>query len=159
MRLRTMRPEEFADYLAYFLPDYAAEISANYDVDMASARARAESEIARSFPEGVASEGQILLCIVTQNDDAVIGYLWCRPDFENHSLFISDFYILPAHRGQGYGRSALLALETMFCDRGITEIRLRVAANNFGAERLYRALGYRVTGINMRKPVAGPARP
>jgi len=159
MRLRKMRPDEFGDYVAYFVPDYAAEISTNYDVDIETARARAEREVARSLPKGVETEDQILLCVVHDDADTAVGYLWCHPDNESQSVFISDFCILPPYRGRGYGRSALVALEAMFAQTEFKELRLRVAADNYGAECLYRSMGYRPTGINMRRPIANSERP
>jgi ribosomal protein S18 acetylase RimI-like enzyme len=152
IRLRPMRKGEFADYLAYFIPDYAAEISVNYDLDLATAAARAEAEAAASLGQGAETPGQVLLCLVKGEGEApALGYLWCRPDADSGSVFISDFYVVPEHRGKGYGRAALNALEEMFAGPDYGELRLRVAADNPGARRLYEAAGYRVTGINMRK--------
>ena len=45
IRLRPMRSSEFPAYVAYFVPDYAAEISANYDQDMDSALAKAKKDV------------------------------------------------------------------------------------------------------------------
>lgn len=155
IRLRPMQPSEFVAYLAYFIPDYAAEISANYDVDIAAATARAEREVAADLGQGVETPGQVLLCIVEGDaGTAPLGYLWCKPNRDSQSVFISDFYLYPAHRGQGHARAALSALEDMFAGSGFGDLRLRVAADNEKAQRVYRAAGYQVTGINMRKPLA-----
>jgi ribosomal protein S18 acetylase RimI-like enzyme len=151
-----MRHDEFAGYLAYFVPDYAAEISTNYDMDIDAATARAEAEAASSLPQGPETAGQVLLCLVDAEDAAeVLGYLWCAPNAEARSVFIYDFYVAPEHRGKGYGRAALGALEEMFAGPDYGEIKLRVAADNPGARRLYEAAGYQVTGINMRKALPG----
>jgi ribosomal protein S18 acetylase RimI-like enzyme len=152
--LREMKAEEFADFVAYFVPDYAAEISSNYDMDLGAARARAEREVKEELGAGVETPDQILLCIVKNGDqsDTPIGYLWCKPDKLGEAVFISDFCILQPHRGKGYGRSALTALEAKFAEAGYCEARLRVATDNRIAERLYLAAGFRPTGINMRKP-------
>lgn len=157
IHLRNMQTGEFADFLAYFIPDYAAEISANYDEDMANARARAQREVKADLPSGVDTPGQALLCMVRDGDDsdAPVGYLWCKPEESGKTVFISEFYILPGHRGQGYAKSALIALEAMFAKTGHREARLRVAADNEKAQRLYLAAGYRATGINMRKSFGG----
>ncbi|WP_439619649.1 GNAT family N-acetyltransferase [Hyphomonas sp.] len=157
IHLRDMQTGEFADFLAYFIPDYAAEISANYDEDMANARARAQREIKADLPSGVDTPGQTLLCMVRDGDDsdAPVGYLWCKPEESGKTVFISEFYVLPCHRGQGYAKSALIALEAMFAKTGHREARLRVAADNDKAQRQYLAAGYRATGINMRKSFGG----
>jgi ribosomal protein S18 acetylase RimI-like enzyme len=155
IQLRPMQADEFDDYLAYFIPDYAAEISANYDLDSAAARARAEREAAADLGEGVETEGQVLLCIAKADDPdmAPIGYLWCKPDADAGIVFISDFYVFPEQRGMGVARGALAALERWFADLGHQELRLRVAADNARAQKVYQAAGYRVTGINMRKAI------
>ncbi|MEZ6001360.1 GNAT family N-acetyltransferase [Hyphomonas sp.] len=151
IRLRPMLASEFADYVAYFIPDYAAEISANYDQDTDTALACAKRDVESSFPQGVDTPGQDLLCIVDEGDAALLGYLWCKPDEDGPCVFISDFYILPAHRGKGYAKAALVALENLYAMTGHREIRLRVAADNDVAQNLYRSVGFSPTGINMRK--------
>ena len=149
-----MQACEFPDYVAYFVPDYAAEISANYDQDIDSALAKAKRDVETDLAQGVETPGQVLLCIVGEGNenDAPIGYLWCKPDNAGPIVFISDFYILPAHRGKGYAKAALAALEEMFAKTGHSEVRLRVASDNDIAQRLYRSVGFSPTGINMRKP-------
>ena len=42
--LRPMRADEYSAYLDYFIPDYAAEIIANYDLSPAEARLQALPE-------------------------------------------------------------------------------------------------------------------
>jgi len=155
IQLRKMRADEFAGYVAYFVPDYAAEISSNYDVDMKTAQARAESAVEVDLGMGVETPGQVLLCATVEDDecDNPVGYLWCKPNSKEKVIFISDFYILPKYRGRGYGRSALIALERRYLDTEYGEIRLRVATDNKTAERMYLKAGYRPTGINMRRTI------
>jgi ribosomal protein S18 acetylase RimI-like enzyme len=155
IQLRKMKADEFPEYVAYFVPDYAAEISSNYDVDMETARATAECAVKDDLPQGVNTPNQVLLCAIIEADqtESLVGYLWCKPDFEEKTIFISDFYILPEHRGRGYGLSALIALDTIYLNTPYDEFRLRVAADNKTAERLYLRAGYLPTGINMRKAI------
>lgn len=155
IELRKMRANEFAGYVAYFIPDYAAEISSNYDVDMKTAQARAESAVEMDLGMGVETPGQDLLCATEEGDqnDAPVGYLWCKLHSKQKAIFISDFYILPKYRGRGYGQSALIALERRYLDTGYDEIRLRVATTNKTAERMYLKAGYLPTGTNMRRAI------
>ena len=155
IHLRQMRADEFPNFIAYFVPDYAAEISENYDVDSDLARARAEQEVNDELGLGVDTVGQVLLCIVKDGDtqDRPIGYLWCKPDKAGEAVFISDFCILPPYRGNGYAKRALKALEAMFSASGHREMRLRVATHNRIAQQLYTTAGFSVTGINMRKAI------
>ena len=150
-----MRSDEFPDYVAYFVPDYAMEISSNYDMNIETARARAEREVEEVLGKGVDTPDQVLLCAVAEGgeDNTPVGYFWCQPNKTSQSMFISDFCILPPHRGRGYGKSALVALEEKFAEMGYSEIRLRVAADNKRAERLYLLAGFIPTGTNMRKTI------
>ncbi len=155
IKLRKMKVDEFAEYVAYFVPDYAAEISSNYDVDLKTAQARAESAVEVDLGMGIETPGQVLLCATVEGDKSgtTVGYLWCKPNSKEKVIFISDFYILPKHRGRGYGQSALKALERRYLDTVYEEIRLRVATDNKAAERMYLKAGYLPTGINMRRAI------
>lgn len=153
--LRIMRSDEFQGYVDYFVPDYAEEISSNYGVDIHAARQQAKREVSENLKLGVETPGQVLLCVVAEENEAnaLVGYLWCQPNKENLTVFISDFCILPPYRGRGFGRLALAALEAWFAETEFVEIRLRVAANNKVAEQLYLSAGYSPTGINMRRAI------
>jgi ribosomal protein S18 acetylase RimI-like enzyme len=155
IHLRQMQASEFPDFIEYFVPDYAAEISSNFDEELGVARERAEREVKADLGLGVATPGQVLLCIVKDSNESnsPVGYLWCKPDEAGRSVFVSDFCILPSHRGNGYAKSALKALEAMFAETGHREIRLRVASDNEKARHLYLAVGFRVTGMNMSKSI------
>ena len=59
--LRPMRDDEYLAYLDYFIPDYTAEITANYALSPSDALAQAQREIAADLPDGVNTRGQILL--------------------------------------------------------------------------------------------------
>jgi len=154
IKLRPMLQQEYAGYLAYFLPDYALEITANYDLSPADALAQAKQEIATDLPDGVDTDGQVLLSVLGQ-DEGLAGYLWYRPDLPAQSAFIYDFHILPGLQGKGLGKAALKALEALLLEQGITQIGLRVAADNARAQRLYRTAGFRVTGLNMIRRIGG----
>ena len=153
--LRPMRDTEYPAYLDYFIPDYAAEISANYALSPAAALAQAQREIAADLPDGVNTRGQVLCCLFDDSDGAEkrVGYLWYKPDEEMRSAFICDFYIYPAFQGQGLGKHAIAAFEHALKRQGISQIKLRVAGDNQRARRLYEATGFRITGVNMSKNI------
>lgn len=147
LKLRAMRADEFAGYRDYFIPDYAAEIVSNYGLSEAKALTKASTEIATQLSDGVATTGHVLLCITIADD--VVGYIWYRPNHGAKSIFINDYCILPAHQGKGYGKHALMTLETQLVKDGFTQIGLRVAADNERAQHVYLQGGFQVTGINM----------
>ena len=98
--LRPMQDTEYLAYLDYFIPDYAVEISSNYGLSEAASLAQAKREIAADLPDGVNTQGQVLLCLIDESDnsEALIGYLWYKPDAEMRSVFICDFYILASYQ-------------------------------------------------------------
>lgn len=149
--LRPMRNDEFDGYLEYFIPDYAAEISSNYDLSPENAQAKALHEITEDLAQGVETPGQNLLCITEGTE--VIGYLWYKPDQNARSVFIFDFCILPPYRRNGHATQALASFETMLAKDGFEQIKLRVAADNKHAQNLYLKDGFRTTGINMMRRV------
>ncbi|GAB2179142.1 GNAT family N-acetyltransferase [Dongia sp. agr-C8] len=148
-----MRDGEYAAYLDYFIPDYAAEVASSYGLSAEEALARVKREMAADLPDGIHTPGHRLLCLVDRAGDAeaVIGYLWLKPDAVNRSAFINDFEILPAHRGKGLGKQAMALLAAELKRQGFEQIKLRVAEDNARARHVYEATGFRVTGINMSK--------
>src|SRR4051794_34950161 len=118
-----MHKSEYPAYLDYFIPDYAAEISANYGLSNPEALAQAKQEIADDLPLGVDTLGQAMLCVIDQSSEAesIVGYLWYQPDVANRSVFIKDFYIFAAHQGKGFGKRSLKALETELARTGFEQ--------------------------------------
>ena len=151
--LPPMRDDEFPAYLDYFIPDYAAEIAANYRLSDSAALAQAKGEIEAGLPDGAKTAGQVLLSIVDRAgpEETLVGYLWYKPDTVLRSAFIADFHILAAHQGQGLGKRAMALLESDLRAGGFTQIKLRVAGDNDRARHVYEVSGFRVTGINMSK--------
>lgn len=58
---------------------------------------------------------------------------------------IQNVGIVPAHRGRGIGTALILAALWGFQQSGITRVYLEVTAQNDGAVRLYKRLGFRRT--------------
>ena len=150
---RTPTSREFLAFVDYFIPDYAAEIVSNYRLSEVDAIEQARRELDASFPDGVKRAEQVLLCIVLNDAEKEnhIGYLWYKPDPQLHSAFINDFYLFPAFRGQGFGSEAMKQLELRLVEEGYKQVKLRVAADNTQARRVYENNGFNVTGINMNK--------
>jgi len=145
IKLRKMRSEEFADYQAYFIEDYARDLQDNSGHDRETAIAIATL----CLPAGVENERESLFCIMQQHTR--VGYLWYRLSDDKNWAFINDFYVLPQYRSLGYGKLAINAMEQNLVAINVDEIRLRVAANNPRALKLYEHLGFNVSGYNMSK--------
>lgn len=152
---RTMTKDEYPAYLEYFINDYAREIQSNYGASLRDSLARAKQEIAEMLPDGVKTDGQVLMCIVTQSNktDDHVGYLWYKPDPTTRTVFIYDFHIFNCRQGLGLGKQSLRAFEEYLQASGFKEISLRVAGDNARARHVYETSGFGVTGVNMSKSI------
>lgn len=154
--LRKMRKEEYPAYCQYFVSDYSKEIAANYGHSMALATELAEKELHRCFPDGLAGTDHSLMCIDGEVEGklVLVGYLWHAINCNDSSTFIYDFFISEEHRSRGFGRQAMLVLESQLQTAGINQIKLRVAYHNERALKLYKEVGFVVTGFNMSKTIS-----
>lgn len=147
---RLMKAEEFPVYSDYFIVDYADEIVANFGHTLDKGRAIAAKELADDLPQGVSTQGHHLLCIEASGS-GTIGYLWYQLFDEGNTAFILDFMLFERFRGQGKGEATLKALEEQLLQKGVEQIKLRVAFKNNRARYLYEKVGFNVTGYNMSK--------
>jgi ribosomal protein S18 acetylase RimI-like enzyme len=76
-----------------------------------------------------------------------------RPNRRGH---ISELCVLPQFRERGVGAELTRASEARLLRRGCDLVGLEVSADNAGAERLYRELGYRSRGLYLLKRVREP---
>ena len=155
-----MGEADFPAYRAYFIEDYAQDLASNHGLTLADACQQAEVSLQQYLPRGAATSGQSLLCIIPVSDNTgstvaptagIAAYLWHCVDGAAHTTFIYDFYILPTHRGLGYGKAAMAVLEAELKRLGVSQIKLRVAYDNPKARALYEELGFHITGYNMAK--------
>jgi len=116
------------------------------------AKDRATSLFARLVPDGQSTAGHEFRSIVNESGETV-GAIWLSPDAEagRGAAFLWDIVIDPEHRGRGYGRATLEALEPLVRALGYDAIRLHVFGDNDLARHLYRAVGYVETDMSMVK--------
>ncbi|YCI83022.1 GNAT family N-acetyltransferase [Enterobacteriaceae bacterium] len=148
-----MTDAAFPAWQRYFVAEYAQEIVENYRLSEEKALRQAALDVEHSFPDGAHTRTQVLVNLMHRADggEQHIGYLWYTPNEAMRSVYICDFYLFPDCRGQGFGKAAMRALEQRLAQQGFSEIKLRVAAHNNRARRVYDACGFEVTGINMNK--------
>ena len=155
VRLLPMSEQHYPIYCAYFIEDYAQDLASNHGHDLPTARHKAEQTLCDSLPQGVATPGHHLLCILLAEESGAeeesLGYLWHAFHADRGETFICDFYMDPAHRGRGYGKAAMAVLEAELKAMGVDQIKLRVAQDNPRALALYQELGFVITGYNMAK--------
>jgi ribosomal protein S18 acetylase RimI-like enzyme len=140
--------------------DYAADMVRVGAWSSEGAEERAAELFARLVPDGRATRGHEFRSIVTETNEAV-GALWFATEGEvgRGTAFIWDIAIDEQHRGRGYGRAAMEALEPLARSLGYDAIRLHVFGDNAIARRLYRAAGYAETDVTMMKRIAADPGP
>lgn len=148
-----MTEAEFRVYREGAVRTYAEEkvAAGNWSAD--EALGRSEQEFSSLLPEGVASRNHHLFTV--RNAAETVGMIWFAVnDAKPTDVFICDFSVLEAHRGKGYGRGALLALEDQAKTLGVASISLHVFGHNRVARALYEKLGYKTTNVNMTKKLS-----
>lgn len=148
-------PMEEADYEAYLergIREYAAEHVRNGDWNPAEAEALSRKEHEKLLPDGVRSKDQFIWSIVTDAGEK-LGVLWAhvKMDSPRRRAFIYDFIIEPAHRGKGFGKQALQALDEQLASMNVESVALHVFAHNTNALELYKKMGFAATDLHMRK--------
>ncbi|MBN3230118.1 GNAT family N-acetyltransferase [Pectobacterium brasiliense] len=150
VKLTDMAEGDYPEYRQFFILEYAQDLQESRGYDAEKARAIATQSIDIALPQGVHTRANKLWCIHSSDDAGVIiGYLWVV--LKEHAAWVSDFCLLPAWRGRGFGKASLAAMDVALTALGIGEIGLRVAAHNPVAKTLYEKNGFQITGFNMHK--------
>ena len=81
--------------------------------------------------------------------DEMVGFTMFGLDTDDHRYYLGRLMIDEKHQGKGYGKAALLeVIERLKKVEDCNEIFLSFVAENVGAERLYRSVGFERTGEN-----------
>jgi ribosomal protein S18 acetylase RimI-like enzyme len=145
-----MMETEYAAMRAAIEENYAQDVARATDMPIEQARAAAAKQFDDLLKDGLATEGQYLWRVIADQDGAV-GDLWAAVDPARRRAFIYFIGIDEQHRGKGYGKAAMQALEAAVKPKGADHIDLNVFGDNTNAIHLYEELGYRATAMNMRK--------
>ncbi len=95
----------------------------------------------------------------------VVGYAYGRLEPRDWNLLRDrcavavDMIVTPGARGRGVGRRLGEALLEALAAKGAPFVVLQVAARNPRAERLFRAMGFRPTILEMTRELMPPERP
>ncbi|MEQ9865435.1 GNAT family N-acetyltransferase [Pectobacterium aroidearum] len=150
VNLTDMAEGDYPEYRQFFILEYAQDLQESRGYDTEKARAIATQSIDIALPQSVHTAANKLWCIHSaENEDVVIGYLWVI--LKKNAAWVSDFCLLPAWRGRGFGKAALAAMDAALVALGIGDIGLRVAVHNPVARALYEKSGFQITGFNMHK--------
>lgn len=153
-----MTQEEFSAYRRRAITHYAAELARTGASTPEQAEQRAAKESDEFLPDGLDTAGMALLVGETGGD--VVGVVWVGPAPAGRAgWWIYDIEVVPARRGQGYGRALLEAAERDAQHRGAVSIGLDVFGGNDVALRMYESSGYEVAAIRMQKRFASSSVP
>jgi mycothiol synthase len=133
---------------------FAGALADNHGFAPADAVRESERQTRALLPDGVATEGQLLLKGVAGGEE--VGFLWISlPGTTFRTMaWISEIEVAEQHRSKGYGSAMLRAAEPALVARGVRRCGLHVFGDNIGARRLYRRLGYRLLTQLRARPVA-----
>ena len=111
-----------------------------------NAGATSKEEFAGTFEEALKKPDMIDL-VLFEEDGAVIGFANLMTIFsvwsQGLALIIDDLYLMPEHRGKGYGRKALDCIEELAKTKGCRRLQFQSELTNPGAMEFYMAVGYK----------------
>jgi ribosomal protein S18 acetylase RimI-like enzyme len=94
------------------------------------------------------------ILLIVDETDVEVGTLWVGPNSERAGVtFVYDIEIEEERRDLGFGRAAMIAVESLAREAGESEIGLNVFGFNDRTRYLYDSLGYRVVATVMTKTI------
>jgi ribosomal protein S18 acetylase RimI-like enzyme len=149
IHLNPLTEQEFQDYLAFMISDYACEITKNFNLTLESALEESEMMMSDLWKDGLLTEGQYLYNILDSKTHEKVGILWYGLILEINQAYVYHIFIDDLYRRKGYGKKTLEMLQSMLKQSGIESIGLSVFGKNDVAYQLYKKLGYKNTRISM----------
>jgi ribosomal protein S18 acetylase RimI-like enzyme len=154
--LRTMLPDEFVTYLEWAIDDYAAELERNGKTVGDAAKVTSRASFDSALPDGLATQGHVLLVAVDPDDGQRVGVLWFGPSTDDPAMaWVYDITVDEERRRQGWGRAIMRAFEGEARGRGFARAGLNVYGDNHVARRLYESVGYVETARQLHKALPG----
>ena len=154
--LRPMSTEQFEQWQGRSIRSYADDLAKATGWPLEVSLKKARKQFAELLPSGMDTDRTWVRHIVDETG-AEVGALWVGPNSERAGVaFVYDIEIVHERRGLGFGRAAMIAVESMVKEAGETEIGLNVFGFNEPARRLYDSLGYRVVATVMTKTIQSP---
>jgi|UniRef100_UPI00404B0407 ribosomal protein S18 acetylase RimI-like enzyme len=154
LQLQPMSDQDYTDWLADIIPEYAQEKVANGTWIEAESLQKSRESINSLLPQGMTTENHYLFSLRLSESDERVGFLWFGR--YEQAAYLYDISIVKAHRRKGYGRQAMQLLEIAAAQHGFDQISLHVFGENRIARELYLSVGYVITDLTMRKKLPAP---
>lgn len=155
VRLRPLRDDEWSDWRAWSITEYAGDVARNEGITPEHARTHATKELDHDLlPHGIRTSGHRILVAEDPDSGERIGHVWLgpRPQAPDPSVaWLFDIYVEEPMRGRGLGRELLRLLEAEARAAGISRIELNVFGDNERARHLYETVGYTEMARQMAK--------
>lgn len=104
-----------------------------------------EAEFAETF-EAALKKPDMIDLVLFEEDGVPIGFANLMTIFsiwsQGLALIIDDLYLMPEHRGKGYGRQALAYIEELAKEKCCRRMQFQSELTNPEAMRFYMAVGY-----------------
>ena len=153
IRLRPMTTDEFEAWRPWAVEEYALEDVEHKHVDPDRARDNMSAFVGSALARGPRTEGHRISIVEDAVTGERVGYTWWgdRELDAGPTAWIYDVYIDEPHRGKGYGRGLMEAVEAQVREAGLPRMELHVWVSNERARSLYRSLGFEPMGMEMFK--------
>ena len=142
VRLRSMTSEEYAAWLPWAIEEYTREDVEHKGVEPDRARDNMSAFLGSALARGPRTDGHRISIVEDAATGERVGYTWWaeRELDAGPAAWIYDVYIDEPHRGKGFGRGLMEAVEAQIREAGLTRIELHVWVDNDPATSLYRSL-------------------
>lgn len=148
IKLEPLQQEDFERFLEHAIREYAEDHVRNGNWSAEGALERSRKEFEHYLPDGIHSKDQYLWSLVDEEGNK-LGVLWVQ--IKEQKAFIFDFIIDEEFRGKGFGKQALLAMDEKLKSMNVKSVGLHVFGDNITAQELYKKVGFKITGIHMKK--------
>lgn len=152
-KLQQMTEEEFDQYLAYIIPDYAKNLSENYMIPLEKATKESKELMGQLLPNKENSEEQLVYNIYLTDEGKTVGVIWYNIQSDNNKAYIYHILIKEEFRKKGIATLILQELEKSLKSVGVASMELNVFGTNPNAYKLYEKLGYQVQSTAMGKRI------
>ena len=148
VKLEPLQQEDFERFLERGIREYAEDHVRNGNWPAEGALERSRKEFEHYLPDGIHTKDQYLWSLL-DGEANKLGVLWVQ--VKDQKAFIFDFLIDEEFRGKGFGKQALRALDEILKSMNVESVGLHVFGDNITAQELYKKVGFKITGIHMKK--------